>query len=254
MTGDRLSLDRIARRWAAEADQAGSQPSDIADDLVNAALRGEFEFSVMPITEEPPENFDARLGVMVETFARDGAPVTAGQLQDYLKVRRNVSGAPVEEARRVLARDIDLSFHGFRLWCNRPEFPEWALSRGLSRPRFIDGQGPDASDAALPRQDKRTRRLSDSAASTTEKRKPGRPSLNLEIRAAYDNLVESQKITHPTTKTATYPIVRKRVREMFPDMVQADDRKGVGDEAIRNAIQDHFDENEAEAIPPKASP
>lgn len=185
MTGVRLSIDRIARRWAAEAEQAASQPSDIAGDLVAAALRGEFEFGIRPITKPtsviaddslndalgedfefgvtplfkynpppPPElaedpeplegapgNYDARLGVMVEVFNRDGDPVNAGQLQAYLKTRKSAPGGREEEALRFMARDIYLSVEGFRRWCDRPEFDKWARLMGLSQPLFIDEQG-----------------------------------------------------------------------------------------------------------------
>lgn len=196
MTGDRLSLDLIARRWSAEADQAGIQASDIADELVSAALAGEFDFGVMPIAKsrsviaddlindalgddfefgvtnlfeynppplsefpkhpEPPDargapkNFDARLGVMVETFTRDGAPVNAGQLQNYLNTMKSARGATDAEARRILAREIDLSIQGFRLWLDHLEFAEWAQSRRLSRPLFIDEQGAAPTEPSSP--------------------------------------------------------------------------------------------------------
>jgi hypothetical protein len=174
MTGDRLSINRIARRWAAEYDQADIQARDIEDDLLTAVLHGEFEFSVTPPFEfnipppqefpedpqepeapGPPKNFDARLRVLVETFDRDGAPVNSGKLQIFLNTRMNAPGARVEEARRFIARDIFISIPVFKRWCDRPEFAEWAQVKGLSRPQFIDAQGAIPSDPSLPQQSKK---------------------------------------------------------------------------------------------------
>ena len=104
--------------------------------------------------------------------------------------------------------------------------------------------------------DEKTHQPSDSAASNAEKQRLGRSTLVTEIQTAYDDLVETKMIVHQTTKVATYPIIRKRVREMFPDKVGAarGRKDGLGDEAIRKAIKARFDENEAEASPPKTSP
>ena len=42
----RLPITRIARLWAAETEQPGADPDGIADDLVDAVLRGDFQFPV----------------------------------------------------------------------------------------------------------------------------------------------------------------------------------------------------------------
>lgn len=41
---DSLSIERIARVWVAETNQPGVEASDIAEDLVDSVLRGEFQF------------------------------------------------------------------------------------------------------------------------------------------------------------------------------------------------------------------
>ena len=180
---DRLSIDRIARLWTAESDKVGVGAEDIAEDLIDAALRGEFQYSPKgdwrsPIPDEPleellpitecqtserstwsstifpptgaPANYDPRLAMLIETFDRDGNAINSSQLQTYVDARKTAPGATDRETRRIVASDIFLSVEGFRRWCDEPEFAGWARLRGLSRPWFIEmvsGDGPGQASA-----------------------------------------------------------------------------------------------------------
>lgn len=138
------------------------------------------------------------------------------------------------------------------------------LEVGIDRDTFFKAlaaaeprrKAPPATGGRHSEPDEKTHRPPDNAVSTAEKQQGGRPSLATESLAAYDNLVESEKIVHPTTKVATYPIIRERVCEMFPGKVEAARGRndGLGNEAIRTAIRARFDENEAKAKPPTTSP
>ena len=144
---DRLSIHRAAKLWAAEA---GVDAQDIEDDLIDAALTGEFQFRPDEIARGEdvarPANFDIRLGLQVETFNQNGDPVTALDLKKYINPPdRWRPGAPprgsahAEKAarQRELAKGTLISMNGLRRWCDQPGFLEWATPRELERPIFI---------------------------------------------------------------------------------------------------------------------
>ncbi len=82
---DRFSIYRVAKLWAAEA---GADAQDIEDDLIDAALNGEFQFRLDEIVRGEdgalPANFDARLRLQIDTFRQKGGTVTAGDLKKYI--------------------------------------------------------------------------------------------------------------------------------------------------------------------------
>ena len=144
---DRLSIHRAAKLWAAGT---GADAQDIEDDLIDAALHGEFQFRPDEIARGEdgglPANFDARLRLQVETFNQNGDPVTALDLKKYINPPdRWRPGAPprgsahAEKAarQRELAKGTLISMNGLRRWCDQPGFLEWATPRGLKRPNFI---------------------------------------------------------------------------------------------------------------------
>ena len=185
---DRLSIDQIARLWATENEKAAFGAEDIATDLINAALRGDFQYSpkgdwcssipdetldeLLPITERQtsertqtgtegatwsstifpptgaPANYDPRLAMLIETFDRDGNAINSSQLQTYLDARKSGPGTTDGETRQLVAREVFLSDAGLRRWVDGPDFAAWAKRRRLSRPMFIDLAGGDGADQA----------------------------------------------------------------------------------------------------------
>ena len=132
---DRLSIDRIARLWTAESDKVGFGAEDIAEDLIDAALRGEFQYSPKgdwrsPIPDEPlekllpitecqtserstwsstifpptgaPANYAPRLAMLIETFDRDGNAINSSQLQTYVDARKTAPGAKDRDRKSVV--------------------------------------------------------------------------------------------------------------------------------------------------------
>ncbi len=169
-----LSLDRIARRWAAETGRPEEiTPADIAGDLIQAAISGEFEFPAARRDDAPrveyayedhkedgtpvaKKGLQPAIGPYFSALSiANGNPLTASQVQAYLKARQNASGAKDEDTRQVIARDVFLSIEGLQRWCARPEFAEWARIRGLSQPQFIDGQSGTTQDGSVTRPSKR---------------------------------------------------------------------------------------------------
>lgn len=151
------------------------------------------------------------------------------------------------ERSKIVLKHIEVS---------EPALLRWCEANGLGPPAFVvSSEGGEVTPHRKPSAPaEEARQPLDSVSSTAEKRRAGRPSLDKEILAAYDDLVKTEMIVHPTTKAATYPIIRSRVHELFPDDVEAVDRKGLGNEAIRKAILARFDENQDRVNPPKASP
>ena len=163
---DRLSIDQIGRRWAKENEKAAFGADDIAEDLVKAAETGEFEHPTHSREDAPPwkltykedqedgtvetkETEQPGVGPYRSTLSRrDGQPVNAIGIQNYIKAGHTSPGATDRETRRIVARETFLSVEGLRRWCDRSEFPEWAQLRGLSRPRFIDLASGDGKGQA----------------------------------------------------------------------------------------------------------
>ena len=148
---DRFSIRRVAKLWAAEA---GADAQDIEDDLIDAALNGEFQFrpdkSARGEDGALPANFSIRLRLQIETFRRNGDLVTARDLQKHIDphpLNRWTPGGPkpssgsaqadTEARRQGLAKATFISINGLRRWCDQPGFLEWATPRGLKRPNFI---------------------------------------------------------------------------------------------------------------------
>lgn len=165
---DRLSIDQIARLWAAENENAAFGADDIAGRLVGAAESGEFEHPTYSREDAPPwkltheesqeegtvetkETTQPGVGPYLSTLTmQDGRPVNAVDIQNYIKARQTAPGATDRETRRVVAREIFLSVEGLRRWCDEPGFGEWAKLRGLSRPRFIEPQDDGSAPASDP--------------------------------------------------------------------------------------------------------
>jgi len=125
-----LPIRWIAKRWAAEA----NRPDDVAEienDLIDAALHGEFQFparvdEIRRDDDTFPSNYDLRLRMSVETFDRNGKPRSAHHLQRYRLVR----------ADREFVQEICISIEGLRRFAGQHEFNTWAKLRGLKRPTF----------------------------------------------------------------------------------------------------------------------
>ena len=68
----------------------------------------------------------------------------------------------------------------------------------------------------------------------------GRPTLDAEIKVAYQGLLEAGEINFDAPKARVYEPIRKKVqeREGAPDLLQ-----GLGDEAIRKVIRKLFEED-----------
>ena len=143
---DRLPIHRVAKLWAAEA---SVDPQDIEDDLIDAALNGEFQFRPDEIVRGEdgalPANFDIRLGLQIEIFNQNGDRVTDLDLKKSINSpdpgpwSPGVPPPPLgrDARRREVAKKTLVSMNGLRRWCEQPGFPEWATPRGLKRPNFI---------------------------------------------------------------------------------------------------------------------
>lgn len=165
---DRLSIDQIARRWAAENENAAFGAEDIAGCLVKAAESGEFEYPTHSREDAPPWNLtyeETQEDGTAETketvqpgvgpyrsalSMQDERLVNSIDIQNYIKARQTAPGATDRETRQIVAREIFLSVEGLQRWCDEPEFTEWAKLRGLSRPCFIGPQGDVSESTSDP--------------------------------------------------------------------------------------------------------
>ena len=280
-SSDRLSIYRISNFWAAETNQAGIVPEDIAEDLIDAALHGEFQYSpkgdwrssipgepldkLLPIKEHQtsespqtgakcanwssaifpptgaPTNYDPRLGMLIECFDRDGNAINSSQLQKYLDARKSAPGAIDRVTRQLVAHEVFLSVEGLRLWCDRPEFAEWAKLRGLSRPCFIelttgDGTGqtsavveaPEEADAPSPTDEDSQ---PDDEASESRREKQAQKTNKKHKRwydLAQEIMAEGKKI-HPTVIARE---IAKRER--------GSKERGVNAKNIKRRLDEHY--------------
>lgn len=232
----RLSFARIGRLWAAGTDSPGVVAEDITSDLIDAALDSEFEFNPENNWREPdgraPANYDLRLGKLVETFDRAGQPISQPKLKNFINAARKGFGASEKAARRDIADDILLSVSGLRRWCSRPEFSEWASSRGLSPPAFIGGTVRGATDDAKSPRERLARPVE--AANEVEADRPARQvstaELNKEYRARVD---DARRATgRPPTMNQDDAwrrkkgLTRERIRELRNNMLTPEEKKG----------------------------
>jgi hypothetical protein len=137
-----LSIERIGRLWAAEARDAAVSAEDIANDLMDAALRGEFEFPVEGDrhigSKDAPKNIDPETSKFTELFNDEGLPVWSQHLAPYiLSKQTQQDGRSRLQAKLEVAREVRLSLQGLERWCDRPDFASWAALRGLSVPTFV---------------------------------------------------------------------------------------------------------------------
>ena len=158
---DHLPIRRIAKLWAAEANRP-DDAVDIEDDLIEAALQGEFQFRFKPeeIRHKDgslPPNYEPRVGFLIEIFGKDGEPRASWDLKQYVQgtiemgdLYRPSPDAPLQSTRSAqqvrasrrqeLAQTICISTDGLRRWVDRDEFSDWAALRGLKRPSFVAGE------------------------------------------------------------------------------------------------------------------
>ncbi len=220
--GRRLSIERIARLWASDSGNRGLLVEDIAAELVDAAVRGEFE-----ITPEgswhrqdgkPPDNYDVRSGRLIEVFTDEGKPIGANQLNQFLETH----GARTSrhQAKKMIARDAFLSLEGLRRWCNRPQFADWADLLGLSRPGFLERQSdtstgvptqPDPHRTGFPGRPPKAKHLIEQEFRRRVDAGEVCPTLPEEAGA----LLEWLKGEHPSAPPPTVKTIKNNIRGLY---------------------------------------
>ena len=134
---EHMTIRWVAKRWAAEANRPDDS-EEIENDLINAAIQGEFQFPATPdeIRLEDntlPSNYDLRARMFVETFDQNGESRSAHDLRKFRKVC----------AAHEFAQEVCISVEGLRRFTGQDEFKTWAKLRGLKIPAFamVDGGG-----------------------------------------------------------------------------------------------------------------